>query len=65
MLFAAVLLIAIGALMLLKPDIYWQLTESWKSSWGKPSSQYLDNTRITGALFLLLGLLMLLIWLLL
>ena len=45
-----------GAVMLIKPQAIYQLTESWKSNTaGEPSDLYILNTRIGGAIFLLVG----------
>ncbi len=46
--FCCLLLAGAGLLMILKPTLYWDLTESWKSNGTKPSSEYLDNIRIKG-----------------
>ncbi len=46
--FCCLLLAIVGLLMILKPALYWDLFESWKSTGTKPSSEYLDNMRIKG-----------------
>ncbi len=46
--FCCLLLAIVGLLMILKPALYWDLFESWKSTGTKPSSEYLDNIRIKG-----------------
>lgn len=51
-----VLLVAFGLLMVLKPGIVWQLTESWKSDdAAEPSELYLFATRLGGILCTLAG----------
>ena len=59
--FGCLLLAAAGLLMILKPTLYWDLTESWKSNGTKPSSEYLDNTRVRGYLFIGLAVIFVLI----
>lgn len=54
--FLAVILILVGLFLAIKPDLWWQLTESWKSySAGDPSDLYLKTTRIGGIIFIVLG----------
>lgn len=48
--FCCLLLAIAGLLMILKPALYWDLTESWKTTGTKPSTEYLDNIRIKGYL---------------
>lgn len=48
--FGCLLLAGAGLLMILKPTLYWDLTESWKTTGAKPSTEYLDNIRIKGYL---------------
>jgi hypothetical protein len=45
-----------GALMFLRPDIFYELTEAWKTRQGNPSESYLRNTRFGGAVCFLAGL---------
>lgn len=59
--FCCLLLAIVGLLMILKPALYWDLTESWKSNGTKPSSEYLDNTRIKGYCFVGLAIFLLLL----
>ena len=49
--FGCLLLVAAGLLMILKPTLYWDLTESWKSNGTRPSAEYLDSIRIKGYMF--------------
>lgn len=45
----SLLLIGIGSLMLVSPQIWFDLTESWKSdSSSTPSDKYIWNTRFGG-----------------
>ncbi len=62
--FGCLLLAIAGLLMILKPTLYWNLTESWKSNGTKPSSEYLDNTRTKGYMFVGIAVLFALILLL-
>lgn len=42
--------------MLAKPDVWWQITESWKSyDATEPSDFYIKVTRIGGIIFTLVG----------
>lgn len=50
------ILILVGLLMLIKPALFWSITESWKSNDAtEPSDLYLFSTRFGGALVLLAG----------
>lgn len=52
------LILAIGILMFLKPDIVWHLTESWKSDNANgPSDFYLKATRLSGVLIVVCSIL--------
>ncbi len=54
--FAGIVLIAIGALLFCKPDLIWKLTEEWKSTRADgPSDFYLESTKFGGVLFMLCG----------
>ncbi|NBJ88754.1 DUF6199 family natural product biosynthesis protein [Acutalibacter sp. 1XD8-36] len=45
-----------GAVMLIKPEIIYKVTESWKSNTtGEPSDLYILSTRIGGGFFMLVG----------
>lgn len=45
-----------GAAMLIKPEIIYKITESWKSNTtGEPSDFYILSTRIGGGFFILVG----------
>lgn len=56
MLFLGLILIIVGLVMLIKPDVFWSITESWKSNDGtEPSDLYLLSTRIGGVLFTIVG----------
>ena len=49
-------LIGIGAVMLAKPQLVYELTESWKHGGaGEPSKLYLGSTRFGGVMFILAG----------
>lgn len=55
--FAGLLLMGLGALYFLRPDLVWKYTERWKSySADEPSDFYKLNTKIGGAVFFLVGL---------
>ena len=48
--------VALGAFLFLKPDLYWRLTERWKSYYAdEPSDIYLRSTKLGGVLFALIG----------
>ena len=54
--FGGLLLIAIGAFLFFKPDLFWKLTEQWKSyDASEPSDFYLASTKFGGVLFALFG----------
>ena len=59
----ALVCIAVGLFMAVKPDIYWEITESWKSKGADgPTDQYRRRSRgagifLTAAMALLLILL--------
>ena len=50
-------LIGIGAVMLAKPQLVYELTESWKHDGGvdEPSGLYIGSTRFGGVMFILAG----------
>ena len=51
------LLMGLGALYFLRPDLVWKYKERWKSySADEPSDFYKLNTKIGGAVFFLVGL---------
>ena len=52
------ILIAIGAVMLVKPQFVFELTESWKHNGGAggPSKLWLFSTRFGGVMLVLAGL---------
>ncbi len=51
-----ILFLALGALMIFKPQLIYTLIESWKSnSPGEPSKTYLFSTRFGGVMFALVG----------
>lgn len=48
--------IAVGVFLFLKPDIYWKMTEQWKSySADEPSDFYLQATKFGGGAFIVGG----------
>ena len=48
--------VALGAFLFLKPDLYWRLTERWKSYYAdEPSDIYIHSTKLCGVLFALIG----------
>lgn len=51
-----IILVIIGLVMLIKPEIVFEITESWKhSSDTEPSDFYKLETRIGGAVLLIVG----------
>lgn len=56
MLLLSVFILLIGFLMLVKPDIWWEITESWKSyDAAEPSDFYIKATRFGGCIFTSVG----------
>ena len=52
----SIILIAVGITMLIRPKIFFELTESWKSSISSgPSKLYLFSTRFGGVMCILAG----------
>lgn len=48
--------LGVGLLQLLKPDMWWTITQSWKSSYAdEPSDFYRKITRIGGAICTAVG----------
>lgn len=63
MILLLILLLIIGIIMFLKPDIIWMITESWKSdnAYG-PSNSYKISTKICGVMMFLVGLVSLIVY---
>ena len=56
LLLGGIFLLGFGLLMICFPDLFYELTESWKSSaFGEPSDFYRWHTRIGGIVFALVG----------
>ncbi len=54
--FLSLMFIVIGVIMFFKPDIFYQLTESWKSdTYGEPSYLFKLSTRVGSIIFMLAG----------
>ena len=54
--FAGIAFLGLGALLFFKPDLFWKLTESWKSDRADgPSDLYRKSAKLGGALLALLG----------
>ncbi|RXT03835.1 DUF6199 family natural product biosynthesis protein [Ammoniphilus sp. CFH 90114] len=54
--FFGFILLLVGLLMFIKPQVFWLLTESWKSNQAdEPSSFYLWSTRFGGVVFTIVG----------
>ena len=52
----SLLLVGLGIIMLLKPRLFFDITESWKShTSSEPSKMYLFSTRLGGVMCLLAG----------
>jgi hypothetical protein len=44
-----IFLVGFGLFMILKPTLFWEITESWKSNDGtEPSNFYISSTRFGG-----------------
>ena len=55
---AGIAFLIIGITMLMSPDLFYQLTERWKSAaGGEPSKIYRVSLRVGGVMFCLVGLL--------
>lgn len=53
---AAVVFLFIGLFLFLRPDLFWKLTEQWKSySADEPSKLYRISTKVGGALLAAFG----------
>ncbi len=51
-----IVFLALGLLMVLRPQVFFELVESWKSdSLGEPSRMYLLSTRFGGVLVAAVG----------
>ncbi|MEH7347389.1 DUF6199 family natural product biosynthesis protein [Gottfriedia acidiceleris] len=56
MIFLGILLLIIGLLMLISPNSFYLITESWKSDYNtEPSSLYVWSTRFGGIMLTLAG----------
>ena len=56
MILLSICILIIGFLMLAKPDIWWEITESWKSyDATEPSDFYIKNIRFGGGIFTVVG----------
>ncbi|WP_407270188.1 DUF6199 family natural product biosynthesis protein [Radiobacillus sp. PE A8.2] len=56
MILLAIFVLAAGVLMLFKPSLVWEITESWKSNDGtEPSDFYIFSTRFGGVMCTLAG----------
>lgn len=56
LLLCGIILLIIGIVMLVLPDVFYQITESWKNdSSAEPSDFYKLHTRIGGILVSLVG----------
>lgn len=51
----SVVVAVVGMIMLVNPQGFYEVTQSWKSSGGEPSDAYLLYTRVGGAVFLVVG----------
>lgn len=49
-------LFVIGIVMVIRPDLFWMITESWKfNQETEPSSLYLFSTRFGGIVFMIIA----------
>lgn len=62
MIFIAILLLIISLIMLIKPEVFWMIAESWKSNGDEPSSFYKFQTRIGGGIILFISILVIISW---
>jgi len=57
MIFLSIILIGIGLTMFFQTDVFWEITESWKShSSSGPSDFYKFEVKFGGVMFFLVGL---------
>ena len=57
-----IIIFALGMFIFLKPDLVWKLTEEWKSDRAdEPSEFYLKTTKISGIIFALFGIIIIII----
>ena len=57
MILLSIFILIIVIIMLISPDTWWQITESWKSyAAAEPSDFYIKITRVVGGFFQLLEL---------
>jgi len=52
---ACFFLTVVGLVMMLAPNFWWHLTESWKSNGTEPSDVYVSNTKMGGIVFTVIG----------
>lgn len=57
MIFLAITLTLISVLLLVKPEIFWKVTESWKGNADEPSEFYKKEVRFGGVICFLVGML--------
>ncbi|WP_133241840.1 DUF6199 family natural product biosynthesis protein [Clostridium thermopalmarium] len=56
MILLSIFILIIGIIMLISPDTWWQITESWKSyAAAEPSDFYIKITRVVGGFFSIVG----------
>ena len=56
MIFLSIILIGFGLTMFFKTDVFWEITESWKSnSSSGPSDLYEFDIKFGGVMFFLVG----------
>lgn len=57
-----IIIFALGMFIFLKPDLVWKLTEEWKSYRAdEPSEFYLKTTKISGIIFALFGIIIIIL----
>jgi len=54
-LLGGILLVLTGLVMLLRPELFYELTEAWKHTSGGPSNRYLSSIRFGGIMCCLAG----------
>ena len=56
LLLGGIFFVILGIFLFFKPEMAWEIAESWKSySRGDPSDLYLKLTKINGVIFFLVG----------
>lgn len=58
---AYTLILLIGLLLLIKPEISWKITHHWDTVGGEPSDMYLRYCRIVGGLAIIVSVILIIV----